>query len=123
MRADRYSRKPVIMDNNKNMVVGCLLSKSLIGVQPGQTLRQLIVKKRAKVALPYYTGPDKPITKSVTGFEASKSHMGFVCASEEQAELLNNYARKVYTEIKNEKRAEAGRPAKEITKSMVGLIP
>jgi CBS domain containing-hemolysin-like protein len=83
IRADRYSRKPVISHNNQNIVVGVLLAKSLIGVRPGSTLRELYVRKHAKVVLPYYTGPDVPITKCIAGFEESGSHMGFVLQSED----------------------------------------
>ena len=78
LRADRYSRKPVICENNNNIVVGVLLAKSLIGVRPGSTLRELYVRKHAKVILPYYIGPDVPITKCIAGFEQSNTHMGFV---------------------------------------------
>jgi CBS domain containing-hemolysin-like protein len=83
IRADRYSRKPVIMEDNTNIVVGVLLSKSLIGVKPGSTLRELYIRKHAKVVLPYYTGPDVPITKCIAGFEQSGCQMGFVLDSAE----------------------------------------
>jgi CBS domain containing-hemolysin-like protein len=57
IRDDKFSRIPVIENDNKNIVVGILLAKSLIGVKPGSTLRGLYLKKHAKVVLPYFTGP------------------------------------------------------------------
>ena len=65
IREDKFSRIPVIENKNKNIVVGILLAKSLIGVEPGSTLQELYIQKHAKVVLPYFTGPSRPIAKCI----------------------------------------------------------
>ena len=78
IRNDRFSRKPIIYKGNKNLVVGVLLTKSLVGAKPGKTLEQLYLKKKCKIVLPLYTGPDKLLFEALTSFEKRACHIAFV---------------------------------------------
>jgi hypothetical protein len=69
VRNDRFSRKPIIYRGNKNLVVGVLLTKSLVGAPIGYTLEELYQQKRAKIVLPLYCGPDKLLFEGLNSFE------------------------------------------------------
>lgn len=87
MRADRYSRKPVVaeVENGKNVVIGVLLIKSLVGAPMSHTLRKLFQMRRAKIKLPLYSGPDESLFESIGKFEGKKTHMCFVYEDNAQA--------------------------------------
>lgn len=70
------------------MVIGVLLTKSLVGVQPGKTLRELYIRHQAKIVIPLYSGPDKPLFEAIAEFEGKKTHFCVVYESEEHAKKL-----------------------------------
>ena len=82
IRSDMFSRKPIVLDRNddkkKHLVIGVLLSKSLIGADTGKTVKQLYLERTIKIVLPIYTSPERPLFESIVKFEAQKSHAAIV---------------------------------------------
>jgi ABC-type lipoprotein release transport system permease subunit len=65
IRDDMYSRKPIVINKNdpvkKQIVIGILLAKSLLGVTKGKTLRQLYIEGQVKIVVPQYCSSDSPL--------------------------------------------------------------
>lgn len=97
IRKDMFSRKPIVLDKHderkKHLVIGVLLSKSLIGTDSGKTLRQLYLERSIKVVLPIYTSPERPLFESIVKFEAQKSHAAIVYKDRDQATLAMRFAK------------------------------
>jgi hypothetical protein len=47
------------------LIIGVLLTKSLIGIPLGWTLRDLYLHHHAKIVLPLYAGPDLPLFETI----------------------------------------------------------
>lgn len=97
IRQDMFSRKPIVLNKNdpkkRHLVIGILLSKSLIGAPAGKTLHQLYLERIVKIVLPIYTSPERPLFESIVKFEAQKSHAAVVYADKDQAVLAMKFAK------------------------------
>ena len=104
-----FSRKPIVLDRNddkkKHLVIGILLSKSLIGTDLGKTIRQLYIERSIKIVLPIYTNPERPLFESIVKFEAQKSHAAIVYKDREQATLAMRFAKHNQHKMQLEKKA------------------
>lgn len=75
-----YSRIPVLKDGNRNLIVGILLAKSLIGVNgsKNQTVFQLYREKRIQIRIPLYIHREASLTKMVNSMKEGFCHMAIV---------------------------------------------
>jgi CBS domain containing-hemolysin-like protein len=80
IRSEGFSRIPVSSDrDNKNMIIGILLAKSLIGLPPSDlTIFDQLNRKRIKVIPPLYISKDVPMSKLIEQFQHGSSHMAVV---------------------------------------------
>ena len=71
-----YSRVPVYRNDNSTMLVGILLVKRLIGVEPSETMT--LEESGIELRPPIITGPTQSLSTLLSKFEEGRSHMAFV---------------------------------------------
>lgn len=102
IRLDSYSRKPIVLNRESasNIIVGVLLTKSLVGAPLGHTLRELYVMRRAKIVIPLYSGPEQPLFECMSQFEGKKTHVCFIYENGDHAQEIDSFARREFTKLK-----------------------
>lgn len=71
-----YSRVPVYRNDNSTLLVGILLVKRLIGVEPSETMT--LEESGIELRPPIITSPTQSLSTLLSKFEEGRSHMAFV---------------------------------------------
>jgi len=71
-----YSRVPVYRNDNSMLLVGILLVKRLIGVEPSETMT--LEESGIDLRPPIITSPTQSLSTLLSKFEEGRSHMAFV---------------------------------------------
>jgi CBS domain containing-hemolysin-like protein len=83
IKAIGFSRIPIIHDVENKWVIGILMAKSLIGVDPSDlTLRDLYVSEEIDIKLPLYLSEKSQLTTVMKQFRKGYSHLAIVCKDE-----------------------------------------
>ena len=102
MANDGFTNKPVCISyDKKNIIVGYLVAKTLLGCDYGKTLKELFQSGQACVKLPIYTSPDKPVTDVIRIFEKDETALCIVMKNDKQASDLTKFAKTYHTEKKD----------------------
>lgn len=89
-----FSRIPLTFSSdNKNHVVGYLLTKSLIGVEDsGKSFFELFVAGEIDIRAPIFMNEKAEFGSLIKLFRSGYSHLAIVCADEQSAVDQNSYA-------------------------------
>jgi hypothetical protein len=96
-----FSRIPICKNGNRNLIIGILLTKSLLGVDPnkGLTVKDLFLAKRVQVRVPLYIHREAALGKMVKAMQTGHSHMAIVLHSAAAASELRNLAEEYHRKI------------------------
>lgn len=85
---------PIHKGSNKHCIIGILLTKSLLGLDPNknQTVRELYREQRIQVRIPLYMHKEAPLGKLVNEMKSGRSHMAVIVESSAQASELRDLA-------------------------------
>ncbi len=75
-----FSRVPICYSEQYKFVVGILLTKKLISIEPSnQTVAKLFVQKLLQIKVPLYVHKTANLRAISTAFKEGRSHMAIVC--------------------------------------------
>ena len=76
-----FSRVPICYSEQYKFVVGILLTKKLISVEPNDvdTIADLFVKKRVHIQVPLFVHRTANVRATTNAFKEGHSHMAIVC--------------------------------------------
>lgn len=93
---DGFSRIPISFANDKNIICGVLLAKSLVGyVVKGQTIRQAIVSGEIDVRVPVYLTKSASMVEALKVLSSGISNMGMIYGDSDMTGELRDFADKV----------------------------
>ena len=98
-----YSRIPICDGNNRDVVIGFLLVKSLLGLDTTKpkTIAQLYREGLIQVKIPLYIPREATLGSMVKAFQRGQSHMAIVLDTEQSASKLRDYAEDYHKKMSN----------------------
>ena len=95
-----FSRVPICYSEQYKFVVGILLTKKLISIEPSnQTVAELFVQKLLQIKVPLYVHKTANLRAISTAFKEGRSHMAIVCKDVEGPGRLRNMADSLQLEM------------------------
>ena len=88
-----FSRIPICYSEQYKFVVGILLTKKLISVEPSnQTVAELFVQKLLAIKVPLYVHKSANLRAISNAFKEGRSHMAIICKDSDGPGRLRNMA-------------------------------
>jgi CBS domain containing-hemolysin-like protein len=88
-----FSRVPIFYSEQYKFVVGILLTKKLISIEPNnQSVAELFVQKLLPIKVPLYVHKSANLRAISTAFKEGRSHMAIVCKDADGPGRLRNMA-------------------------------
>jgi len=95
-----FSRVPICYSEQHKFVVGILLTKTLISVEPSNsTIAELFVQKLIQIKVPLYVHKTANVRATSNAFKEGHSHMAIVCADVDGPGRLRNMADNLQREM------------------------
>ena len=95
-----FSRIPICYSEQYKFVVGILLTKRLISIEPSdQTVAELFVQKLLPIRVPLYVHKSANLRAISTAFKEGRSHMAIVCKDVDGPGRLRNMADSLQQEM------------------------
>jgi CBS domain containing-hemolysin-like protein len=96
IRSNGKSRIPILHEQNENIVIGVMISKSLLNldVNEGKTVREYYLAKQIRIAPVVFRNMSEKLTDAVSEFEQFKSHFCVVMADEDQVTKVCDFVSK-----------------------------
>ena len=85
IRSNGKSRIPILHENSDNIVIGVMISKSLLNldVNENKTIRDYYLAEQIRIAPVVFRNMNEKLTDAVSEFENFKSHFCVVMENEE----------------------------------------
>jgi CBS domain containing-hemolysin-like protein len=95
-----FSRIPICYSEQYKFVVGILLTRKLISVEPSnQTIAELFVQKLIPIKVPLYVHKSANLKAISSAFKEGRSHMAIVCKDVDGPGRLRNMADSLQLEM------------------------
>lgn len=98
-----FSRVPIAFSQEHPVIVGVLLVKTCLGIEPSDehTIAELYMQGKLSLKVPPYMPQDAKIQKVSQKFSRGNCHMGIVCAGKVGAHFFRDFCDHVHTQMKN----------------------